>query len=123
MIAVYTSAVVAILEKEEDAAHYIMALEADEAPIMSAATFVELSAVMWHKRGGAGIDILDRFMTLAKISIEPLTHNQAILARDAYFRFGSLNFGDTYAYALASDRGIPLLFKGNDFTKTDIRSC
>ena len=123
MIAVDTSAVVAILEKEEDAERYIMALEEDEAPIMSAATFVELNAVMWHKRGAAGIDIIDQFITLTKITIEPLTHMQAMLARDAYFRFGSLNFGDTYAYALASDKEIPLLFKGNDFTKTDILPC
>ena len=123
MIAVDTSAVVAILEKEEDAAHYIMALEQDEAPVMSAATFVELNAVMWHKRGTGGIDIIDRFMALARITIEPLTHKQAMLARDAYCRFGSLNFGDCYAYALASDKKVPLLFKGDDFGKTDILSC
>lgn len=123
MIAVDTSAVVAILEKEDDAARYITALEEDEAPVMSAATFVELNAVMWHKRGTGGIDIINRFMALARITIEPLTHKQAMLARDAYCRFGSLNFGDCYAYALASDKAIPLLFKGEDFARTDILPC
>lgn len=123
MIVVDTSAVVAILEQEDDARRYIAALEADEAPIMSAATFVELNAVMKHRRGALAADIVDRFVSIAGIVVEPLTAEQAVIARDAYLRFGSLNLGDSYAYALASDRAVPLLFKGDDFTKTDIASC
>lgn len=122
MIVLDTSAVVAILEKEEDAERYITALEESDLLLMSAATFVELNAVMWHRRGAAGIDILDQFMEVTKIRIEALTQEQAICAREAYIRFGALNFGDTYAYALAKTRTLPLLYKGNDFSKTDILS-
>lgn len=120
MIVVDTSAVVSILEKEEDADRFIQALETDEAPLMSSATFVELNAVMWHKRGAAGVDILDQFIGITRMIMEPLTHHQALLAREAYFKFSSLNFGDCFSYALAKDKKVPLLFKGNDFTKTDI---
>lgn len=69
-------------------------------------------------------------MSRYKISIEPVTEAQARIARQAYRRFGKgnghparLNFGDCFAYALARDRNEPLLFVGNDFIHTDIRSA
>jgi ribonuclease VapC len=120
MMAVDTSAVVAVLEREEDAERYIAAFLEDETPLMSTATFVELSAVMWHRRGEASIGIVNRFIAVTQLMIEPLTHEQALLARDAYRRFRSLNLGDSYSYALAKARNIPLLFKGNDFIGTDV---
>mgnify|MGYP001442305198 CR=1 FL=1 len=120
MIAIDTSAIIAILEAEEDAAHYIAALEEDDAPLLSAATFVELNAVMKHKGGQAALNIVDRFIELANITIEPFTADQALIAREAYFRFSVLNLGDAYSYALAKQKGIPLLFKGKDFFETDI---
>ena len=123
MIAVDTSAVVAILEKEDDAGRYIAALEADDAPLMSAASFVELNAVMRHKRGAGVVAIVERFVEAAAIGIEPLTPAQARLAVEGYLRFASLNFGDAFAYALAREKGIPLLFKGEDFAKTDVLMC
>lgn len=123
MIVVDTSAAVAILEQESDASHFMDALVTDGAPIMSAATFVELNAIMRHKRGSAIVDIIDRFIAAAAIQIEPLTPDQALIARDAYHRFGALNFGDTFAYALAKDKDVPLLFKGDDFSKTDVTPC
>ena len=90
---------------------------------MSAGTYVEVHAVMKHKRGSAVAEIVDRFLEEAGISIESLTPDLAAIARDAYFKFGALNFGDTFAYALARERGVRLLFKGNDFASTDIDRC
>lgn len=123
MIALDTSAVVAILEDEQDAERFAQAIEADDAPIMSVATFVELNAVMWHKRGASAVALVDRFMAVAGVTVEPLTAAQAVIARDAYIRFSALNFGDSYAYALARDKGVLLLFKGNDFSRTDVLGC
>lgn len=120
MIVIDSSAVVAILLGEEDAARYMAAIERDDAPLMSAASFVELNAVMKHRKGPGVIAIIDRFLAQAAIAIEPVTERQAWLARDAYMRFGVLNFGDVFAYALAKDKTVPLLFKGEDFRRTDI---
>jgi len=121
MIAVDTSAVVAILEQEEDSDSFISVLEGDDLPLLSAATFVELHAVMKHKGGKSAQEIVDRFIKLADIRIEPLTPNQAILARNAYHRYSVLNLGDCYSYALAKDKEVPLLYKGDDFSKTDVK--
>ena len=123
MIVVDTSAIIAILEGEEDADKYIQALEEDDNPIMSAATFVELCAVMKHKGGQPTIAIINRFFEVSGITIEPFSKNQSYLARDAYFTYGILNLGDCFAYALAKDKNIPLLFKGDDFYQTDITPC
>ncbi len=120
MIVVDTSAIIAILESEADAHLYIEALEKNEHPIMSAATFVELNAVMKHKGGQAAIQIVDRFIELSGITIEPLTKQQALIAREAYFKYNVLNMGDSYSYALAKNKHVPLLFKGEDFKQTDL---
>ena len=70
----------------------------------------------------------DDFIREARIDIEPVSVLQAKIAREAYRDFGrgsghpaQLNFGDCFAYALARDTGQPLLFKGNDFSQTDVR--
>lgn len=121
MMVVDTSAVVAILEGEDDADFFIGQLQKSLESVMSAAIFVELGAVMKGKRGGAAIAIVDEFIKCAEISIEPVSAKQAIIARDAYTKYGILNYGDVFSYALAKDTEMPLLFKGNDFTKTDIK--
>ena len=120
MISVDTSAVIAILEQEEDSDYFISALEGDELPLMSAATLVEFHAVMKHKGGKAAQAIVDRFIQLTGIRIESLTPKQAEIASEAYYTYSILNFGDSFSYALAKDKAIPLLFKGDDFEKTDI---
>jgi ribonuclease VapC len=94
---------------------------------ISAANFVELGIVIERQLGvQAGLDC-DEFLQRAQIMIEPVTIDHAQRARYAFSRFGKgkhpagLNFGDCFAYALASATGEPLLFKGNDFAQTDIR--
>jgi ribonuclease VapC len=93
---------------------------------MSAATFVEAAIVVEAQTHGDGGRQFDTFLRRSGISIEPVTEEQAHIARQAYYDFGkgrhpaSLNYGDCFSYALAKVTGEPLLFKGKDFTKTDI---
>jgi ribonuclease VapC len=93
---------------------------------MSVASWVELSIVVEARHGAAGLRELDRFIERASIELVGVDVDQARIARDAYSRFGkgrhaaSLNFGDCFIYALARMLGQPLLFKGDDFSKTDL---
>jgi ribonuclease VapC len=124
-----TSAVRAILLKETDAPIYAQAIASADICRMSAATFVELGIVVDLETKSTGGRLLDTLMRRSQIVIEPVTEEQAHIARHAYAEFGkgihpaSLNFGDCFAYALAKATGEPLLFKGEDFAKTDISSA
>ena len=78
-------------------------------------------------RGGrAAGNVLDEFLVEAEIEVVDVTNSQMQAARDAWRRFGKgnhpagLNFGDCFAYALAHTTGESLLFKGNDFSRTDV---
>jgi ribonuclease VapC len=124
-----SSAILAILFAEPDAAVYAEAISTAETRRISAATFVEIGAVVDTRTTAGGSRQLDALLRRARIVIEPVTEEQAYLARQAYSDFGkgrhpaALNLGDCFAYALAKAIGEPLLFKGNDFTKTDIASA
>lgn len=124
-----TSAVLAILFAERDAAVFARAISEAESRRMSAANFVEAAIVVELQAGTTGSRQLDAFFRRAGIVIEPVTEEQAHLARQAYTDFGKarhpagLNFGDCFAYALAKATGEPLLFKGRDFSKTDVLSA
>jgi ribonuclease VapC len=124
-----TSAIIAILFEEEDAAGYAEALAASASCRISAATYVEASIVVESQTKSRGSRQLDALMNRAGIVIEPVTETQAQLARQAYADFGKgrhragLNYGDCFSYALAKDLRQPLLFKGNDFSKTDLESA
>ena len=122
-----TSAVVAILRGETDGP--LLAGLVVDAPVvrMSAATYVELAVVIDRLGDPVMSSGLDTFMSWSNVIIQPLTAAQAHIARTAYQRFGTwsghparLNMGDCFAYALARDLGETLLFKGDDFTLTDI---
>jgi ribonuclease VapC len=97
---------------------------------LSAATYVEFGVVIDGRRDPRLLRRVDDLINAAGITIEPVTEQQARIAREAYRDFGKgsghparLNFGDCFAYALARDRGEPLLYKGTDFSHTDIRSA
>jgi ribonuclease VapC len=121
-----TSALLAILGDEPERRSMNEAIEAAEAVVMSVASWVELSIVVEARHGAAGLRELDRFIERASIELVGVDVDQARIARDAYSRFGkgrhaaSLNFGDCFIYALARMLGQPLLFKGDDFSKTDL---
>jgi ribonuclease VapC len=111
---------------EREAARLAEAIEADQNRLMSAATLVETGLVIESRYGAAGGRELDVLVAKAGLSIEPVTAEQADVAREAWSRYGkgrhsaALNFGDCFSYALARTTGEPLLFKGDDFTQTDV---
>ena len=121
-----TSALVAILSLEPEAARLAQAIEADPTRLISASTLLEAGIVMEARLGSAGGKERDLLVAKAGVVIEPLTADQASTAREAWRRFGkgrhaaALNFGDCCSYALARATGEPLLFKGTDFANTDI---
>jgi ribonuclease VapC len=121
-----TSAMIAVLLEEAESAAFVAALEADGTRLLSAVNFVEAGIVLERRVGPeANRDLLD-FIDEAEIEIVPVDLDQANLARLAYTKFGrgnhpaGLNFGDCFAYALAGARGEPLLYKGDDFSRTDV---
>jgi len=122
-----TSALVAIWLREPGWEAVSQVLREASSPRMSAATLVEVYAVLDSRAGPENRRRLDALLTAYGVIIEPFTPEQARIARAAYQDYGKgsghparLNLGDCYAYALAGARGEPLLFVGNDFTRTDL---
>ena len=125
-----TSAVVAILldEPEKDAFSDLLSSEVPLA--ISAVTFHEASIVMAaKKRQTSAARLVDELVRDLAIEVCAVAGTDAMTARDAYFKYGrnyhraGLNFGDCFAYALAKSRNEPLLFKGDDFSKTDVTAA
>ena len=108
---------------------FVRKLAADPVRLMSAANWLEAAIIIDDRLGEDGAGGLKLFLVEAAVEIVPVTASQAELARAAYRRFGrgnhpaKLNFGDCFAYALAKERGEPLLFKGDDFVRTDIAAA
>jgi ribonuclease VapC len=121
-----TSVLVALLGMEPEAERIARAIEADTTRLMSAATLVEATLVIESRYGAAGSTLLDLLIAKAGIRVEPVTVQQADVAREAWRRYGKgrhaagLNYGDCFSYALAQVTGEPLLFKGQDFPQTDV---
>jgi ribonuclease VapC len=122
-----TSAVAAVLFDEPDHRRYADAIEAATTRLISAVTRVELALVVEGRKGEAGRGRLERFLALVGADVVSVTAQHAELAIEAFRRFGKgrhpagLNIGDCFAYALAKATDQPLLFKGADFAKTDVR--
>ncbi|ADB48749.1 type II toxin-antitoxin system VapC family toxin [Conexibacter woesei] len=122
-----SSAVVAILLDEEDATELSATLTDVDDPLLSAASLLECSIVMHKNSGVVGLRDLDDLLQETRIRCVPVDLTQALAARRAWVRFGKgnspagLNFGDCFSYALARTMDRPLLFKGGDFTRTDVR--
>lgn len=122
-----SSALVAILFGESEADRFVDAVAGAEPRLMSAANLLEAAIVVDNQLGSAAGRQLDRFVEQARIEIEPVTEEQVRIARQAYVDYGrgnhpaGLDFGDCRGCALAKAAGEPLLFKGEDFARTDIR--
>jgi ribonuclease VapC len=105
---------------------YAEAIAEADSPLISAATLLELHVVMLNRHGGRAGQLVDRLIQDAGFQIEHFTAQHLELAREAYARYGKrrnsagLNYGDCFSYALAKATGLPLLFKGSDFSKTDL---
>ncbi len=121
-----TSALVAILLDEPERRAFNERIEADRKRLVSAATVLETGIVLESRNGEAAGRELDLFLHRAKFQVLAVDADQAEIARAAFRKFGkgrhsaALNFGDCFSYAAAKATGEPLLFKGNDFGRTDI---
>jgi ribonuclease VapC len=123
-----TSAIVAILLGEPDADRFAAAIAGAPVRLLSAVNRVELSLVIEGRKGEVGRRALDAFLAEAGIVVADVGADQAALAIEAFRRFGrgrhpaGLNIGDCFAYALAHATALPLLFKGQDFARTDVQA-
>jgi ribonuclease VapC len=125
-----TSAIITILRDEAEALACARAIESAGIRRISAANFVEAAIVIDGSRDPIASRRFDDLIKAAQLVIEPVSEAQARIAREAYRDFGKgsghpakLNFGDCFAYALAKDSGEPLLYKGDDFARTDVTTA
>jgi ribonuclease VapC len=123
-----TSALLAVLFAEQEAEEFARAIAGSEVARISAATLLEAGIVADNQTDQRTGRQLDALVANFRLRIEPVTEAQVRIARQAYLDFGrgnhpaGLNFGDCFAYALAKATGEPLLFKGKDFARTDLRA-
>ena len=124
-----SSVIVAILSGEPEAQSFADAIAEATSREISAVNYVEVAVVIDSRDDPVFSRKIDDLLREAQVGIAPVTVEQARIARAAYRDFGKsrhragLNFGDCFAYALAKDKGEPLLFKGKDFIHTDIASA
>jgi ribonuclease VapC len=130
MIAVDTSAIVAIILKEPERGEFRRAIRIAGKTLISAVSVVEARMVIQGRLGQRGIALADGLLRLPSFQVVPPGTAEIEAAHAAFIAYGkgsghpaNLNFGDLFAYALAKVRGLPLLYKGNDFAQTDIRAA
>ena len=130
VIAVDTSALVAIQLREPDADALYQVLKQADKLLTSSASLLEARMVIHGRYGHAGVLRLDAFLSEGGFEVVPPTQDDIDTAFGAFVLYGKgnghpagLNFGDLFSYALAKTRGIPLLFKGDHFSQTDIRDA
>lgn len=122
-----TSALLAILLREPEAQHFAEAISQDPRRLVSTMSVLEASVVIRTRKGEEGVLELDELLATIQATVVEFTREQLAAARSAYRRFGkgrhpaALNLGDCCTYGLAQVTGEPLLFKGNDFSKADLR--
>ena len=121
---------IAVLRKEHDYLRYRRAIAKSPECRMSTATYLESAIIADRDHSPLLSREFDRAITALEVELVPVSVEQAQIARAAYRDFGRssghparLNFGDCFAYALAVERDEPLLFKGDDFGHTDVRSA
>jgi ribonuclease VapC len=126
VIVVDTSIVIAIIKDEPEAATFVDILDESQMTIMSVVSYVEAHMVTNDRRLRTEAADVDNVLAAAGIEVVDVTRDQAGLAVSAFLAYGKgrnrarLNLGDCFSYALAKSRGAPLLFKGDDFSRTDI---
>lgn len=124
-----TSALLALILNEPESPRFVSAIEGAATRRMSAASYVEAAIYVDRNGDEIGRAMLDTLLAKFSIRIEPVTVEQALLARQGFVLFGKgrhkagLNFGDCFSYALARAYREPLLFKGGDFGYTDLEAA
>ncbi|WOS65592.1 type II toxin-antitoxin system VapC family toxin [Sinorhizobium fredii] len=124
-----TSAIVAIAFNEPEAETYEQKVVDAPRRFISAATLLELTIVIEARLGQAGTAELDLWLHKAGVEIVAVDAEQIAVARRAWRSYGKgrhpagLNYGDCFSYALAKTRSEPLLYKGDDFSRTDIEAA
>ena len=120
------SAITAVLLNEANAAQIAKAIDSGSQRLLSAASLLEASIVIETRKGEAAGRELDLLIYRAAIEVVAVDQDQVEIARIAWRRYGKgrhpagLNYSDCFSYALARSRGLPLLFQGEDFSRTDI---
>ncbi len=120
-----SSAIIAILQLEPELEQFAKAISSDPVRLLSAATMVEIG-ILLIAHSDAAYQEFEQLVADIEIEIVPVDEQQSRIALDAFRRYGKgrhsarLNYGDCFTYALAKLSGEPLLFKGNDFSQTDI---
>ena len=127
MIAVDTSALCAIVFDEPEGANFVSAIREAQEILISVVSVVEARMVVQRRKQSAGLAILDEILALPMFEIVSPGSAEIRIAHAAFVTYGKgnghpaqLNFGDLFSYALAKSRGVPLLFKGDDFALTDV---
>ena len=127
VIVVDTSAIVAVAFAEPERADFLAVIERADRVLISSVSVVEARMVVHARRGERAVVLLDNFFGLPMFEIVPPGHQEMNAAYAAFVAFGkgsghpaALNFGDVFSYALAKVRGLPLLYKGTNFSETDI---
>lgn len=127
MIAVDTSALLAIVFNEPERETFFKAIRDAESALISAVSVVEARMVTYSRRDESGVDILDGILAVPTFEIVSPGSEEVEIAHAAFLAYGKgqghpagLNFGDLFSYALAKARGVPLLYKGGDFARTDV---
>lgn len=122
-----TSALFAIIRLEQDHEYFVERILADPRALVSAGSLIELQVVSIRKNVYDALKSIEDLITGLNITVVAVDHAQVRIAGQAFARYGqgsgaiaALNFGDCFAYALSKATGEPLLFKGKDFTKTDV---
>ena len=130
MIVVETSALIAIVFDEPECAKFAAAITSSDLALVSAVSVVEARMVVCRRKGEQVVRMLDEFLAQPVFEIVSPGADEIAAAQAAFIAYGKgsghpaqLNFGDLFSYALAKSRGLPLLFKGDDFSKTDIKSA
>lgn len=124
-----TSAILAILNNEPETHHFNELIVSSLVRLISAATYLETAIVVEARFGPQGVHNMKLFFSVAGLRIVPFDADQTKIAAKAYSKYGKgrhiagLNFGDCFAYALSQFKREPLLFKGDDFVHTDVKSC
>lgn len=122
-----SSALISLLLDEPETGRFVDAIAAASTRLMSAPSYVEAAIVIIGRSGFNAQEKLDRLITELDVEIVPFSREQAVYAIAAFHRYGKgsghaarLNFGDCFTYALAKLSGEPVLFKGGDFSRTDL---